>query len=107
MIFAGPRQHLRGIQVWLDSPDLRASDRAFPGPGARMRPPLRHTGWWWLTTVLMVEGWIPEGIDQHKPDPVTITRLEGKRSLALLNGEFDEVDRLDKQLAAHQGAASH
>jgi hypothetical protein len=36
-----------------------------------------------------------------------VERLKGKRSLALLNGEFEEVDRLDKELAALvRGAAS-
>jgi hypothetical protein len=33
-----------------------------------------------------------------------VERLKGKRSLALLNGEFGEVDRLDKELAALVGA---
>jgi hypothetical protein len=59
---------------------------------------------WHFGAVLMLEGWIPEGPDQA-PDAEAVKRLNGKRSLALLNGEFDEVDRLDKQLAAFGVAA--
>jgi hypothetical protein len=45
-------------------------------------------------------------INEINENRETIARLKGRHSLALLNGEFDEVDRLDSELATLQSAAS-
>ncbi len=55
--------------------------------------------------MLIIEGWIPEGSDQA-PDAETLERFKGKRARASLNGEIDEVDRLEAELAMLQSAAS-
>jgi hypothetical protein len=57
---------------------------------------------WHCGSMLMAEGWT----DEPAPESETLERLNGKRSLALLNGEFDEVDRLDAELAALVGGAA-
>jgi hypothetical protein len=57
---------------------------------------------WHAASVLMAEGWT----DEPAADTERVQRIKGKQSIALLNGEFEEVDRLETQLAACGDAAS-
>jgi hypothetical protein len=50
---------------------------------------------WHCGSVLISEGWT----DEPALDTEQVQRIKGKQSLVLLNGEFDEVDRLETQLA--------